>query len=60
MKTQILVEIEHSEPLPELTDVIASRAYQYVHAQGKRCGDVVAKLVLPCFVPMGESTDATN
>lgn len=48
MKTIIQVEIDHKEPLPQgITDALADRAYQFVHAKGGSTGDVVAKLMVP-------------
>jgi hypothetical protein len=46
MKTQILIEIDHTLPLPSktpITDVIAQRVYGYLYANGVEAG-VAAKL----------------
>lgn len=56
MKTVIQLEIEHSEELPVcLLSVIESRAYQYIHAKGSRCSEVVGKVVP--VLPVKEMSD---
>lgn len=56
MKTVLQLEIEHTEPLPEsLGPEVEARTYQYIHAKGGRCTDVVAK-VIP-VLPVREMSD---
>ena len=44
MKTHLLIEIDHSKPLPEdLTDDAANRVYTMLHARGVAC-DVAVKV----------------
>ncbi len=46
MITTIKLTINHKEKLPDgLTDVVADRAYQYIHAKGGSAGDVTAEVV---------------
>lgn len=57
MKTIITIEIDHREKLPDdLTDVLADRAYGFIHAKGSSCGDVTAKVEVskPNSVPLVE------
>lgn len=44
--TTIKLTINHNTKLPDgLTDVVADRAYQYIHAKGGQAGDVTAEIV---------------
>lgn len=48
MKTHLLIEIDHSKPLPEdLTDDAANRVYTMLHARGVACDVAVARNGLP-------------
>jgi len=53
-KTQVLVTITHRAPLPDnVTDILAARAYQWLHAKGGQ-GDAEAKIVNLLELPVVE------
>lgn len=53
MITTIKLTINHKTKLPEgLTDVVADRAYQYIHAKGGSAGDVTAEVVNLIALPV--------
>lgn len=64
MRTTVIVEIEHSKPLPEgVTDALADRAYQFAHARGQMGlrAEVVARMEVCrfpyCNCPMDPGPD---
>lgn len=53
--TTIKLTIKHNTELPAgLTDAIADRAYQFVHAKGGSAGDVTAEVVDLVSLPVVE------
>ncbi len=50
MKTVIVLEIEHTKPLPNktpLTDVVSQRVYGYLYSQGVEAGVRAALAQMP-------------
>lgn len=45
MKTHILLIIEHDNPIPDLTEIIAGRAYGVMKESDRGVVDVTAKLL---------------
>lgn len=53
-KTQVLVTIKSRTPLPDnVTDILAARAYQWLHAKGGQ-GDAEARIVNLLELPIRE------
>lgn len=58
MITTIKLTINHKTKLPDgLTDVVADRAYQYIHAKGGSAGDVTAEVVDLIELPVVDVKD---
>lgn len=61
MITTIKLTINHKEKLPDgLTDVVADRAYQYIHAKGVNLGpfgDVTAEILDLIALPVVDVKD---
>ncbi len=57
MKHLVIVSVEHRDPLPvrgelSLTDVLADRAFGWLHANGVQC-EVTAELIVDVEQPCG-------